>query len=183
MKCFGNGGPVLMRKGGMVGPGFQKWGPGGACIHTSGNYFDVGGPGSGPRPDIGTVVDPNTIKLTFTDCLALDGVDPYGIAVFLSDDNGQSWDSTAVNVSLVSPAMTITVVPAIGIGDLVRVTYTGPGLVDCEDSEPLEDFDVPIDNPQVFADAYILLETGGADIVLIEDDEDDTAGIELEDSD
>lgn len=151
MKCQNFNGPVLMRKGGMVGPGFQKWGPGGVCIHTSGSAFDVGGPLSTPLESIAFDA-PGIIEIVFKSCIEADvAVSPYGIEVEISDDGGQTWTPVAVSAVITEPAVTLTITPGVDLGDVARVTYTGPGLAYCDTGEPVQDFTVYVDAPAVLA--------------------------------
>lgn len=141
-------------------------------LYINGQWQEVQVGGTLPKPEDITVTDPNTIKVTFGDCISPVGVDPYGFAVFTSDDNGQSWDRATINVAVATPVVTITVAPALQPGQLIRVTYTSPGLEDCEEGEPLDDFDKPVDNPITLEGDYILLETGGVQVLLLENDDD-----------
>jgi hypothetical protein len=181
MNCKGPIRPLLMMRGtNMTGTFFQPTAPG-VCVHTSGNYFDVGGPGSGPQPDSAFVFDETTIKVTFGDCIATTGVTPYGITLFVSSDNGGTWSKPAILVSVTTPVMTINVLgDPIQPGDLVRVVYTAPGINDCEDGEPIADFNIPVDNPLELAGDHVLLESGGTKIVLVEADTDGTDTVTLE---
>ena len=170
----------MMRGTNMTGPLFQHTAPG-VCVHTSGNYFDVGGPGSGPQPDSAVVFDATTVKVTFGDCIANFGVTPFGITLFVSSDNGSSWTEPAILVSIISPVVTITVTgDPIQPGDLVRVGYVAPGINDCEDGEPIADFNIPADNGLELAGDHVLLESGGVAIVLVEADVDGTNTVTLE---
>jgi len=149
MKCPNFNGPVLMRKGGMVGPGFQKWGPGGVCIHTSGSAFDVGGPLSTPLESIAFDA-PDIIEMVFKACIEADvAVSPYGIEVEISGDGGQTWTPAAVSAVITEPVVTLTLTPGADLGDVARVTYTGPGLAYCDTGEPVQDSTVYVDAPAV----------------------------------
>ena len=182
MNCKGPIRPLLMMRGtNMTSTFFQHIAPG-VCAHSSGSYFDVGGPGSGPQPDTAVVTDATTVTVTFGDCIAADGVSPNGVVVYVSDDNGGTWTTPVITVSIASPVMTIAVAVGTPIqpGDLVRVAYTAPGINDCEDGEPIADFNIPAENGLELAGDHVLLESGGTKIVLVEADTDGTDTVTLE---
>ena len=180
MNCKGPVRPVLMLRGTNMTSTFFQHIAHGVCAHSSGSYFDVGGPGSGPQPDSADVFDATTVKVTFGDCIATTGVTPYGITLFVSADNGGTWSKPTILVSVNTPVMTITVGTPIQPGDLVRVAYTAPGINDCEDGEPIADFNIPAENGLELAGDHVLLESGGTKIVLVEADTDGTDTVILE---
>ena len=175
-RCAFNTGIIMHRTRGFSGPFFQSFN--GVCVKSVGNAYAAGGPLAGPKPIYGTVLTDTTAELTFSQCVEAAGgaVSPYGLSMTI--DGVPATFTASISDSVISFS---SISPAIQAGDEVLISYADPGLVDCKDGDPIDEFtDFRITNPLVLAGDFILLETGGSDIVLLEDDATLTDGIQLE---
>ena len=168
---------VMLRTRGLSGPMFQQWN-GSTCIKGVGNAYALGGPLSGPKAVYGITLSPTIIEVSFTQCVSITG--PTGIEV---QYDGGAW-TQVTSVAETSPTVWSFVVPNIDPGDEVRWRYTGGSdtIVDCDEGEDIGDQEIPIQNSLVLAGDFILLETGGLDVILLEDDNgiDPIEGVQLE---
>jgi hypothetical protein len=150
---------------------------GSSCVHTMGNYFGVGSPGAGPKPVAGVVSDANTLRITFSQCVSISS----NAGIEYRIDAG-AWTQVASRTSVSDTVWNFGTV-AISPGDDVRWRYTGGGsIVDCENAENIGEQEIPVQNPLELQGDYILLETGGTDIVLVEEDIADTDGVQTEEA-
>ena len=81
-KCAGLRALHMPRSKNAFGPFFQSFGP--SCIKGTGGYYAPGMPGSGPQAIRGVVVSPNSIHITFTQCVTSKVpacASPYGITL------------------------------------------------------------------------------------------------------
>lgn len=164
----------------MSGPMFQGTDIG--CVHSMGNAYGPGGALAGAKPISGIVNTATQITLTFSQCIqdkTTPCANPKGISV-TADGIAQ----TVTNVAVSDTSMEITV-NTIEAGDVVKVSYddTNACFEECADGDPVAPFtDYPVDNPLVIAGDFILMETGGSDILLTEDDIDGTSGVQTEEA-
>lgn len=123
-------------------------------------------------PTGGLVTESNEVTIYFSACVVISGT--TGIEVNI-DDGG--WVEVS-GYSQVSDTIVEFTVGSIAPGDTVQWRYAGGSgtLVDCEESEDIGDQFINVDNPLELAGDFILLETGGSDIVLLEYDVDATNG-------
>jgi hypothetical protein len=81
--------------------------------------------------------------------------------------------------------MTIIVSDTIMAGDVVTVSYDDSGgcFVDCSQQEPIGSFtNYPVSNNLVLSGDIMMMESGGADVLLLEDALDMLSGLEFEDA-
>ena len=144
-------------------------------IKGQGNYFGVGGPGAGPRAVAGIVLTETTIQIRFSLCVTISA--NTGIQYRL---NGGTW--TTVSGRSGSDTTWVFTTATINPGDDVDWRYVGGSnsIRDCVDSEDIGNQQLNVVNPLVLAGDFVLLETGGMDIVLLEDDVAQEDGIKLE---
>lgn len=137
-------------------------------------------PGSGPRPISGVVANPNEVIINFSQCVVISGV--ARIFIEIDGDSLVAASSSKVTATQWKFTSTTTIEP----GDVVQWRYIGglDTIIDCKEGDDiagdLEEMSIPVSNPLVLAGDFILLETGGKDIVLLEDDIDASSGINTE---
>lgn len=160
------------------GPIMQKAGPG-VWVKSQGNYFGVGAPGSGPQATSGLVVDANTVEIRFSQCVSISG----NTGIELQIDSG-AWVQVTGYLKVDDTTYRFTSATVVEAGDVVRWRYVGGSdtIQGCESAEDIGDQEIPVSNPLVLAGNLVLLETGGTAIVLLEDDIDQSNGVELEDA-
>ena len=171
---------ILHRQASLAGPFFTATGHG-VLAKSVGNFRAPGKPGSGPRAYAGLVLDENTVQISFSQCVVVNT--PATCQIRL---NGGTWENCTGAVDTGGGLVwtfTNAVAQTINPGDDVDWRYTSgsSGIVDCRDSEDIGDQEITVDNPLVLAGDFILLENGGMDILLLENDPgDDSQGIQLE---
>lgn len=177
------GGIIHWRKGGLSGPFFTSIG--GSCVKTAGNFRGVNKPGDGARAIRG-VVEANgvTISISWTQCVQ-DGnacATPRGMTVTRLP--GEDLPITAVFYVDDGKRLVVQVGPTIEAGDEIVWSYDDSGgCIESCDGEPIGDQGpITVDNPLMLAGDFILLESGGADIILVEEDTLDTDGIKVEEA-
>ena len=119
-----------------------------------------------------------SVEVRFTSCVTIGA----NTGIELQIDEG-AWQAVTGRAGSGS---TYTFVPATAIaaGDVVRWPYIGGSgsILDCEDSEDIGNQEIPVENPLVLAGDFVLLETGGSQVVLVEEDVDETNAVELEEA-
>lgn len=166
---------VMLRTKGLEGPRFQNTGSG--CVKGQGNFFGIGGPGSGVSAISGVVIDANTTQITFTPCVHVNTT--TGVQVNIADSG---WSSVSGFSDLSTTVVRFTHAFPVDPGDSVRWRYLGgtDSLVDCDEGEDIGPQEIAVNNPLVLAGDFVLMETGGVDIALVEEDPDGTEGVEVE---
>ena len=169
---------ILHRQAGLAGPFFQDTGT--ACVKSMGNFRGSGKPGSGPRAVSGLVLDGDTVQIRFSLCvnvatpascqIQIDGGTWENCTAAVDAGSGVLWNFTNAVAQTIDPGSTV----------VWRYTSGSSGIVDCSESEDIGDQQVNVDNPLVLAGDFVLLESGGMDKLLLEDDVDDTSGVQLE---
>ena len=160
------------------GPMFQN--TGNACVHSMGNFYGVGSPGSGVSALFGTVLDTSTIQVAFSACVSISGVTGVEYQV-----DGGAWVSCTGVTKVSDTVWNFDITPGtIDPGDDVRWRYLGGSdtIVDCAEAEDIGPQELVVNNPLVLAGDFILLETGGTDIMLVEEDPDGTEGVQTEEA-
>lgn len=163
------------------------------CVDAAGETPDMHGEiGNDPCPGaynpVGSVKDGSTLAITFGACVAIDcaGGAVTGIEYRVNTDS-PDWTQVAGCTTISGTEYEFDTTPTVvQAGDVVEWRYVGGSgtIVDCNEAEDVGDLGpIILNNPLVLAGGFVLLETGGADIALVEDDTDDTAGIQLEDAD
>ena len=156
---------VMHRAKNLHGAFYQSTGS--VCVKGVGNFLAPGMPGSGPQAAAGSVYDANTIQVRFSQCVnvtATTGIE-YQI-------NGGTWTEVAGATEVTGTQWNFDVTPfEILPGHEVRWRYVGGGdsIVDCRDSEDIGTQEIPVGNSLVLAGNHILLETGGTNVILLED--------------
>lgn len=169
---------VMLRTKGLEGPRFQNTGS--HCVKGQGNFFGIGGPGSGVSALFGTVLDASTIQATFSACVSISGVTGIEYQV-----DGGAWLACTGVAKVSDTVWNFDITPGtIDPGDVVRWRYLGGSdtVVDCEEAEDIGPQEIVVNNPLVLAGDFILLETGGTDIMLVEEDPDGTEGVQTEEA-
>lgn len=169
---------ILHRQAGLSGPFFQN--AGGVCVKSVGNFRAPGKPGSGPRAFGGTVLDANTAQIQFSQCVNVATPTTCQIQI-----DGGTWENCTAAVDAGNGVLwnfTNAASQTFQAGDAVKWRYTSgsSGIVDCQKSEDVGDQQVTVDNPLVLAGDFILLESGGRDMLLLENDTDQTQAVQLE---
>ena len=180
MNCQPRNRLLLRRTRGFAGPFFQNVGS--YCIKGQGNAFAPGGALAGAKPINGIVDSETQITLTFSQCIE-DKTTPcaHPKKVTVTAD-GALQNVTNVVVSDITMTITVSTIQA---GDEVKVSYddTDGCFVECADGDPVAGFtDYPVNNPLVIEGDFILMETGGSDIILTEDDIDGSSGVQTEEA-
>ena len=170
---------IMHRQAGLSGPFFQSLG-GGTCIKSVGNFRAPGKPGSGPRAYAGIVEDGNKARISFSQCVnvatpascqfQIDGGAWENCTAAQDAGDGLLWEFTNAVTQTFQPGSVV----------IWRYTSGSSGIVSCSKSEDIGDQQVNVDNPLVLAGDFILIETGGMDKLLLENDNDDTLGIQVE---
>lgn len=179
MRCRGRPNRILMLgQPGLSGALMQNMGNG-TCMKGTGNFRAPGRPGSGPKAVQGIVLNETTVQIRFTQCvnvatpgtceIQIDGGAWTPCTNAVDAGAGKLWDFT---VATINPGETV----------IWRYVSGSSGVVDCEESIDIGDQQVNVDNSLVLAGDFILLESGGMDIILLEDDVADTEGIQLEEA-
>jgi hypothetical protein len=155
---------VMHRTKGVSGPFFQPLG-GGMAVKGSGNYFGIGGPGSGPKPRFGQVLDGSTVEILFSQCVSISAATGIEVEV-----NG-AWAEVVAVSEFSETVWRFTPAVVIEPGDVVRWRYIGGSgtILGCDDSEDIGDQTVEVTNPLVLPGDYVLLEVGGVSVILLED--------------
>ena len=181
-KCLGPINPLVMMRGrGFVGPFFQRVG-GGQCVTSVGNAYSTGGPLSGVSAIRGVVVTETTIDIYFVPCVAVPNPSEQpGVELSI---NGGDWFGGLV-ASVQSPSVVRYVLfgQSISPGDDVKWRYQGlqQTLVDCDEGEEIGFQQlVTVTNDLVLAGDFVLMQSGGMDIVLVQEDPDGTEGVEVQ---
>lgn len=174
-KCLGPINPLVMMRGrGFVGPFFQRVG-GGQCVTSLGNAYSTGGPLSGVSAIRGVVVTETTVDISFVPCVTSSGITgiEIGIEGVWTPVSGAAQQSTTVVRYTVA---------AIDPGDVVQWRYLGgsDSLVDCDEGEDIAEQLVTVTNDLVLAGDFVLMQSGGMDIVLVQEDPDGTEGVEVQ---
>ena len=136
----------------------------------------------GVRVTDAVVVDALTIQITFSACVSIASV----VGIDFRKNLG-TWTQVQSSAKISDTVWQFTLPGGQDIlpGDDVDWRYEGgtDSIVDCE--APPVDVGalgpVNVQNGLVLAGGFVLLESGGMDIVLVEDDDDGTAGIQVED--
>ena len=159
----------------LSGPFFQNTG-GGVCIKSTGNYYAPGMPGAGVRAYAIDLVDPDRVRIYFSAC-----VNAASFTGIETRVNNGVWQQVTGVVKVNDQIYTWQSATGFTGGDIVQWRYLGgtDSIVDCVDSEDIGE-QGPLTEVAVLAGDYILLETGGSDIILLEDDATQTDGIQLE---
>ena len=146
----------------LHGPYYQDNGV--RCIKSLGNFLAPGMPGSGPQALFGVVIDANTIRITFSQCVTISGTTGLEYNI-----DGGAW--APVTGSAGSDTVWDFTTGVIDPGDIVRWRYAGGSdtIVDCDDSADIGAQEAPVDNPLVLTGDFILLELGGTSVLLLED--------------
>lgn len=182
-KCAGLRALHMPRSKNAFGPFFQSFGP--SCIKGTGNFYAPGMPGSGPQALRGVVEDNGvTLSIYWTQCVQ-DGnacATPRGMTVTRLPS--EDLPITAVFYVDDGKRLVVQVGPTIDPGDEIVWSYDDSGgCIESCDGEPIGDQGpIYIDNPLALDGYFILLESGGMDIVLVEEDTADTDGITLEEA-
>ena len=182
-KCAGLRALHMPRSKNAFGPFFQSFGP--SCIKGTGNFYAPGMPGSGPQAIRG-VVEANgvTISISWTQCVQ-DGnacATPRGMTVTRLPS--EDLPITAVFYVDEGKRIVVQVGPTIEAGDEIVWSYDDSGgCIESCDGEPIGDQGpINVDNPLVLAGDFILTEEGGSSIILVEEDIDETDGINTEEA-
>lgn len=177
-KCVGLRALHMPRSKNAFGPFFQPFGP--SCIKGMGNYYGPGMPGDGARAISGVTESEFTILITFSQCVNISGPQ---YATLWRESTGSSTTLTAVE-KVSDTVWRYTTNVALTPGDTLKWSYeAGFGVItDCKEGEDLEDQTVSVSNTLVLGGHLILLESGGMDIILVEEDTADTDGIILEEA-
>ena len=166
---------LMMRTPGLVGPFWQNTGK--HCVRTQGAYFGPGGGGSGPRAVHGIVDTATSITVNFTQCVNITAATGIEYSI-----DGGAWAAvTSPTGSGTTWSFTIGTVVA---GEEVRWRYTAGSdtIVDCIDSEDIGNQQLTLSNTVPLLGDFIVLETGGADIILVEEDIAATDGVQKEEA-
>jgi len=165
----------MMKARGLSGPFFQNVGPS-LCAKSAGSYFGVGGPGAGPRAVYGVVLSATSVEIRFSSCVTIGALTGIELQI-----DGGAWVQVTGQAGS-DTVYTFTPATAVQPGDEVRWRYVGGSgsILDCEDAEDIGDQQIPVGNPLVLAGDHVLLETGGTQIVLLEEDIDGTETVILE---
>lgn len=166
---------LMRRTRGLAGPMFQPCRTGG-LVHGVGNAHGSGGALAGVRPVSAAATDATHITVNYTACAAVVTLAQIEIQI-----DGGAWQPvTAVSGS--PGSVHVYTVPTMVAGDVVRIRAAVGALEDCDvPANPIDAFNIPVANDLVLAGDFILLESGGADVILLEDAAADPAdGITLE---
>ena len=139
---------------------------------------------AGARPVsalLGTVVTTTTIRITFSACVSIPAAD----ASIQYRINGGTWTQCGTPTEI-SPNIWEFTTAIIDPGDVVDWQYTGEtdAIVDCTpDANDIGPEQLlGLDNPLVLAGDFVLMESGGLDIALVEEDPDQTEGVQVEEA-
>ena len=167
---------VMLRAKGLEGPRFQNIGP--TCVKGQGNFYGIGGPGSGPRAASGIVIGAIGVELRFTHCVDILGL--TGIDVQIA---GGAWTQVTGETEM-SDTVYRFVTPNIDPGDDVRWRYIGGSnsIVDCDNAEDIGDQEIAVNNPLVLVGNFVLLSVGGKEITLLSNDVAQTEGVQTSDA-
>lgn len=168
---------ITPRLAALDGPLMQRVGVR-AFVHDTGNYLGVGKPGSGVTAYAGIVVDDTTVQVYFTVCVDISGTTGIELSI-----NEGAWTELTLPVEVSGTVWQFTSTVTIEAGDTLRWRYVGGSdtITDCAGSEDIGDQLLDVDNA-LMAEMMMLLETGGNDFVLLEDDIDGSAAALTEDS-
>ena len=175
------------------GPNMQPMN--GNCVKGTGNYYGAGMPGAGPRAVWGYVrsggVPSSFIWVYFSGPIQIAcGVGPPWGNFVTSDGRDLQVDSFVIlpppdfdtlQLELTDPVNGLGIQP----GDDVYWRYDDADscLIDRDNSDPLiSQGPLPIRNDLVLEGDFIILETGGTDIMLVEEDTGDTDGVQVEEA-
>ena len=164
----------MRRTRGLYGPVFQPF-PGGV-VHGQGNAYASGGALAGVRAASALVLSDTTVQVNFTGCATVVTVAQVQIQI-----DGGDWVNATEAAGSPGTAHVYTV-PTINAGDVVRIRGAAGALTDC--ASPAEDVDtweIPVQNTLELPGDFILLESGGSDMFLLEDASPDDSLL-LEDS-
>jgi hypothetical protein len=142
----------MLRARGLNGPVYQRVNLS-TCAHTAGNY--LGSVGSGPRAYAGLIQDATTLRVSFTQCVAISGTTGFeyqigvgawtavsAVAEATPPGDGTQWDFTVGTI----PELTE-----------VRWRMAEGAAVDCDEGEDVPAATLLMGNVLV-ADNLILLE-------------------------
>ena len=154
---------LMMRTRGVAGPMFQSLG-GGRSIRGVGNSFGAGGALAGVIPSSASVVDDIHITVNYTSCANV-----VTLANIQVQIDGGAWVSVTSVSGSPGPSHTY-VCQSIAAGSIVRIRASSGSLNDCETpANPIDSWDIPVQNGLELAGNFMLLETGGSDTFLLED--------------
>ena len=120
----------------------------------------------GARATSGVVIDANTVEIRFSKCVSISA--NTGIEV---DIDGAGFVQVTGNAKVSDTVWRFTT-GTIMAGDTVQWRYVGGSnsIVDCDKAEDIGDQGVNVVNDLMLEGNFWLLETGGRDIFLLEDD-------------
>lgn len=167
---------VMLRSRGLGGPVFQHIGNG-IYVHSQGNAYAPGGPLSGVTATRGVVIDENTVDIYFVPCVTSNS--QTGIRLSIESINGGNGFNVSTASQQSSTIVRYTFAPIVSPGDIVKWRYLGGSnsLVDCDEGEDIGPQDASVANDLVLAGDFILMQSGGMDIALVQEDPDGTQGI------
>lgn len=175
---------VMLRTRGVGGMLAQRIGEN-TYVHSQGAFLAPGMPGSGPQAIRGEVGDDAvTVNIYWTQCVKDSGfcLSPYGMTVTrLPSEN---LPISAVFFADEGKRVVIQVGPTIEPGDEISWSYddTNGCIVSCDDEEIGDQGPLDVRNGLVLAGDFILTEEGGSSIILVEEDIDETDGINTEEA-
>lgn len=169
---------VMLRTRGVGGMLAQRIGEN-TYVHSQGAFFGPGMPGDGASAIRGITEDEFSFLIYFNRCVDISGPQ---YATLTRESGGTT---TLTSVQKVSDKIWryTTNVPIVA-GDKLTWEYeSGWGIItDCKDGVELPDQSVDVANNLMLAGYHFLLESGGIDILLVEEDTADTDGIILEEA-
>lgn len=151
---------ITWRNKGLNGPLGQNIGNG-RCLFNPGQYWSPFAQGA--RAVHGVVLTSTGIEITFSACVSISGL--TGIEVRI---DGGAWTQVTGETQM-SDTVYRFVTPNIDPGDVVRWRYIGGSgtIVDCDGGEDIGDQEIPVDNQLVLVGNFVLLSTGGMNIVVL----------------
>lgn len=174
---------LMMRQKGS-GPFFQDVGV--ACAKSVGNFVAPGMPGDSVRAIRGVVVSDTVVQITFSGCVTVTDPPSY---CYLSLNGGSGWGTLSAVTKISDTVWQFSTVVPVLPGDDVLWKYDDGGIDSgiiegCKEGEDIGFQQIPVANPLMLAGNYILLETGGSDVLLLEDDDgiDPIEGYQTEDA-
>lgn len=182
MICM-RGGIIHWRKSNFSGPFFTSLGD--VCVKTAGNYRGTGKPGSGPRALRGVVGENQvTINIYWTQCVQDGNACATARDMTVTRLPNEDLQITSVGYFDGGTRMTVFLGPTIQPGDEIVWSYDDSGgCIESCDGEPIGDQGpIDVDNTLVLAGDFILTEEGGSSIILVEEDVDETDGINTEEA-
>ena len=182
-KCAGLRALHMPRSKNAFGPFFQPFGP--TCIKGTGGYYAPGMPGSGPQAIRGEVGgNAVSINIYWTQCVQDGNACDIARGMTVTRLPSENLPISAVFYTDEGKTVVIQIGPTINPGDEIIWSYDDSGgCIESCDGEPIGDQGpIDVDNSLVLAGDFILTEEGGSSIILVEEDIDETDGIQTEEA-